>query len=524
MGAAGVLGAGSAAPGEVAGSVSTDRHNDAVTGLQSASGTFRNKAGDKIGRAKSHHGRTRGKDAIADAANGMLDKVIDGIEDAVKKTAKHLDDDMSRGLKQMAKNHRENDQKLSDHFNGLGKGGKSDAKSPNSTPHTSLNSVGKGGNKTRNQLGQDHPNNSTRSDGAIEGCGDPVDVATGRVFLRQTDIELPCLPPVRFTRKFESSYRAGRHLGPSWASTVDQRLEFDSQGIIFVTEEGMLLSYDVPEEGASVLPARGPRWPLTHTPQGDWSIHEPETGLTRYFSMALHDPNLALLDEVADGRGNHCTFDYDDQTGAPLAIRHSAGYLLKFTSDDRGQISALYLAGGESQDIDVLVKSYGYDQAGNLVSVTNGSAHTTRFEYDSHHRITAWVDSNDSRYEYTYDIHSRCIAQGGAEGHLRYRYDYDQRDSQTGYRITTVTDSLGHVSRYVINDRLQVVAQTDPNGATTRTEYDEHDRVQSTTDALGRTAQLEYDIGRATPRPSYGAEWTSNHSNIRRPRPVPDTH
>ena len=109
-----------------------DEHDRVVTGLQSAGGTFRNKAGGKIGRAKSHHGRTRGKDAIADAANAMLDKVIEGIEDGVKKTAKHLDDNMSRGLKQMAKNHRENDQKLASHFSGLGKGGGQGAKSPHS--------------------------------------------------------------------------------------------------------------------------------------------------------------------------------------------------------------------------------------------------------------------------------------------------------------------------------------------------------------------------------------------------------
>ncbi|MFI2187891.1 hypothetical protein [Streptomyces sioyaensis] len=44
-----------------------------MTGLQRAGGTFRNKAGGKIGRARSHHGRTRGKDAITDAANAMLD-------------------------------------------------------------------------------------------------------------------------------------------------------------------------------------------------------------------------------------------------------------------------------------------------------------------------------------------------------------------------------------------------------------------------------------------------------------------
>ncbi|MFE7612786.1 nucleic acid/nucleotide deaminase domain-containing protein [Streptomyces celluloflavus] len=86
-----------------------DAHDKAVTGLQSAGGTFRNKAGGKLGRAKSHHGRTRGKDAIANAAAPMIDKVMDGLEKGVKRTAKHLDESMTGGVKQMARNHRGND-------------------------------------------------------------------------------------------------------------------------------------------------------------------------------------------------------------------------------------------------------------------------------------------------------------------------------------------------------------------------------------------------------------------------------
>ncbi|CAM5646543.1 MULTISPECIES: YwqJ-related putative deaminase [Streptomyces] len=107
-----------------------DAHDKAITGLHGAGGHFRHAAGGKIGRAKRHHGRTRGKDAIADAANVVVDKVIDGLEDATKKTVKHLDDNMTRGIKQMAKNHKENDEKLSSHFAGLGKGGKKEPKGP----------------------------------------------------------------------------------------------------------------------------------------------------------------------------------------------------------------------------------------------------------------------------------------------------------------------------------------------------------------------------------------------------------
>ncbi|QIY53496.1 RHS repeat protein [Streptomyces sp. RPA4-5] len=479
-----------------------EEHDRVVTGLQSASGTFRNKAGGKIGRAKSHHGRTRGKDAIADAANAMLDKVIDGIEKGLKKAAKHLDDSMTRGIKQMAKNHHDNDKALADHFKGIGKNDKKDPKAPNANGSKSprkSNDRGADG-KARQQLDKEHPNNNSRVDLAKKGCGDPVDVATGRVYLTETDIVLPGVTmPLVFRRKFESSCRVGRHIGPSWTSTIDQRLEIDEQGIVFVTEDGMLLSYPIPELGQSALPDRGPRWPLTSAEHGDWAVHNPDSGLTRYFTEAQHSPGLALLDEITDRNGNHITFDYEDQTGVPLAMRHSGGYHLKFTSDERSRVTALHLAGGAQDGSDVLVMTYGHDDAGNLTEVTNSTGIPNRFEYDHEHRMTAWVDTNGSRYEYIYDQQSRCISQGGSDGHLRYTYVYGSLDPQTGHRVTAATNSLGHTTSYRINEHLQMVAETDPLGNTTHTTYDDADRPLSVTDPLGHTTRyIRDEHGRVT--------------------------
>ncbi|MEU8682165.1 DUF6531 domain-containing protein [Streptomyces sp. NPDC048611] len=494
-GGSGGSGGGGGAGGSGGFSFDKGEHDKVVTGLESAGGTFRNKAGGKIGRAKSHHGRTRGKDAIADAANVMLDKVIDGIEGAVKKTAKHMDENMTRGVKQMAKNHEDNDRALSDHFKGLGKGDTKDPKAPRGGGGSGAGGKKNGGaeGKARDQLKKEHPNNNTRVDLTKKGCGDPVDVATGRVYLTETDIVLPGTMPLAFRRKFESSCRVGRHIGPSWTSTVDQRLEIDEQGIVFVTEDGMLLSYPVPQMGQSVLPSRGPRWPLTVAEHGDWAVHNPDSGLTRYFTQAQHSPGLALLDEIADRNGNHITFDYDDQTGAPLAIRHSGGYHLKFTTDEHGLLSTLQLAAGGEDGTDLVVTTYEHDESGNLTAVSNSSGLPNGYEYDAQHRMTAWIDTNGSRYDYTYDQHGRCVEQGGTEGHLRYRYAYEPVDPETGHRVVAVTNSMNHITRYKINECLQVVAETDPLGHTTSTRYDSYDRVLSVTDALGHTTRYERD-------------------------------
>ncbi|MET7795982.1 nucleic acid/nucleotide deaminase domain-containing protein [Streptomyces decoyicus] len=98
-----------------------DAHDSVVNVLKRAGDTFRNKGGSKISRAKNHHGRTRGKDAIANAAAPMIDKVIDKLEDGVKRTATHLDEKMVGGVKKMKLNHRENDDSIATEIQSIGK-------------------------------------------------------------------------------------------------------------------------------------------------------------------------------------------------------------------------------------------------------------------------------------------------------------------------------------------------------------------------------------------------------------------
>ncbi|WP_051093879.1 RHS repeat domain-containing protein [Streptomyces sp. MspMP-M5] len=65
------------------------------------------------------------------------------------------------------------------------------------------------------------------------------------------------------------------------------------------------------------------------------------------------------------------------------------------------------MVGAAEGGSDQLIRSYGHDENGNLTTVTNSTGAVTRFEYDTEHRMTAWGDSNDSRYEYTYDHRPR---------------------------------------------------------------------------------------------------------------------
>jgi RHS repeat-associated protein len=330
-----------------------------------------------------------------------------------------------------------------------------------------------------------HSNGKTCAETACKN--DPIDIAMGRMLLPQTDITLPGSLPLVFRRTFDSSRRSGRWFGPAWSSTVDQRLEIDSEGVIFSCDEGSLLAYPHPAPGVPVMPTHGRQWPLDRVEDG-YTLTDPGTG--RVWHFVDHSDELALLAQIDDRNGRWIAFEYDE-AGAPTAIVHHGGYHLKLTTSE-GRVTALHLAGAAADGSDQEILRYGYT-GGHLTEVINSSGRPLRFGCDEHGRITSWTDTNGSQYDYVYDDQDRCTYQSGTNGHLEATFTWDDVDPATGLRPTTFTDGMGHAERHLINDRAQVVAEIDALGAVTRFEYDRHNRLLSRTDPLGHVSRTTYD-------------------------------
>jgi RHS repeat-associated protein len=336
----------------------------------------------------------------------------------------------------------------------------------------------------------------SRPDGERPADGtDPVDLASGRMFLPQTDVEIPGILPLAFTRRTESGLTTGRFLGPSWSSTVDERLQIDAIGVVHVTADGLLVTYPHPVPGDPTTPESGrARTLLARDADGDYTVTDPDTGLTRHFTAPSgSEPGgdaTAWLTGITERNGHTITVDRTEE-GLPLALVHSAGHQVKLTTAD-GLVTALALADGGEDGADLPLMSYGYED-GNLTAVTKPSGATTTFVYDDRHRVIAWIDSNGSRYDYLYDDRDRVVAEGGEAGHIQITLAYTEPDPETGRRTTTLTTAEGHATRHLIGAGCRVLATTDPLGHTTRFTHDTRGNLLTRTDPLGRTTAYSYD-------------------------------
>ncbi|BBJ44733.1 type IV secretion protein Rhs [Streptomyces antimycoticus] len=321
---------------------------------------------------------------------------------------------------------------------------------------------------------------------------DPVDVATGEMVMPATDVSLPGALPLVLERTFVSGHTCGGWFGRTWAATLDQRLELDADGIVFVTADGMVLRYGVPTPGEDTFPARGPRWPLRWdgAAGGTMRVEIPERGRTLHFAPLGGNGNELPLEVIEDRNGRSITFTYDED-GTPHEVAHSGGYRIAIDTDpELMRVTGLRLLGVGDAEEGTLLVSFGYNGAGDLTEVFNSTGEPMRFTYDDQHRVTSWTDRNGTSFGYVYDHRGRVLRTIGSDDMMTGRFHYDEAS-----RTTVYTDSLGHRVTYVFDEAYRAVARTDALGHTTRTEWDPETRrlPLSVTDPLGHTTRYAYD-------------------------------
>ncbi|MEU8765019.1 RHS repeat-associated core domain-containing protein [Streptomyces sp. NPDC048659] len=473
-----------------------DEHTHASTQLNAVSAGIHGKTAGKLAKAKTAHGRARGKDSIADAIDPVADKALEALTKAAKTMGDHVGQTLPKVVKQISVDHKNTDDNLRDRFARQRKGDP-DRGSGRDGGGPRRDGRGDSGRKPPQALNsaKDDPRRHAIPETKKRCENDPVDVATGEMILTHTDLSLPGVLPLVLRRTHLSGYRFGHWYGHSWASTLDERVELDlasSPGAVWARQDGSLLVYPgLPQDdGSLVAPLEGPRlglsWYSQHEDETTYRVTDPRSGLTRFFTGSPYRASTAYwLTGIEDRNNNRITISRRPD-GAPTVVAHSGGYTARVTTE-AGRAAALHL---HTPDGLVEIRRYGYDDAGLLTEIFNDSGVPLRLAYDSEGRITSWTDRNGSAFRYLYDAAGRVKATVGPDGVLSSSFAYDTHP-EIGHSLTRYTDSTGATTLFQMNEALQVVTETDALGHTSRFSFDARDELLTQTDATGRTTCFE---------------------------------
>ena len=163
---------------------------------------------------------------------------------------------------------------------------------------------------------------------------------------------------------------------------------------------------------------------------------------------------VAGLQDITDLNGNQVTFTDN-------GVFHSSGESIQFIRDPQGRIKQII-------DPDGNTVTYGYDAAGDLVSVTDQEDLTTQFTYldTPAHFLDEVIDPLGRMASKTeYDENGRVRAVIDAQGN-RVVQEFDP-----GFFTGTITDANGNITNLVYDERGNIIREIDPDNNTTFREY-----------------------------------------------------
>ncbi len=160
------------------------------------------------------------------------------------------------------------------------------------------------------------------------------------------------------------------------------------------------------------------------------------------------------------------------------------------------------------------VTKFKYDSKGDLESVEDALKHVTSYEYDSHGDRTAEHDPEGNKRTWAYDEDSNVTSTVSPRGHASGAKEESfttkiERDEQE--RPKTITDPLGHTSKYVYDADGNVESYTDGNSHTTKYEYNADNELIKVTRPNGNTTKTGYNAEGQVTSETDGNEHTTKY-------------
>ncbi|MBE8596495.1 RHS repeat-associated core domain-containing protein [Xenorhabdus sp. BG5] len=336
--------------------------------------------------------------------------------------------------------------------------------------------------------------------------GDPIDVTTGSLFDRRTDIELGQTVPLQFTRSWSPGYRG--LLGENWLDNFSECALVTGDRVEILTTEGASLHFALPDSYNHSVNPEHPNFKLSRYKQG-LILSDRHSSIRKYFTLPTateKDGTLSWrLTEHRDRNDNTIRFHYSEQ--------HQ---LIKVSHSDGPELILLYRENGLLEEIrrtdnglNEVMARYRYHDNGWLADADSTQTYHLFYEYNEQGLISRWSDNDQTAVDYVYDKQGRCTYSVGSGGFYSVHLSYEPG-------ITRSTTPQGHTTTWHYNDQQQVTQVETPCGGITRYEYDEWGNLRRQILPKGEMITLDYlaDTGLvATFTNAISATWNYHYDN-----------
>ncbi|GGK81462.1 hypothetical protein GCM10012284_14360 [Mangrovihabitans endophyticus] len=354
--------------------------------------------------------------------------------------------------------------------------------------------------------GTDPPPAAAPAAGGGASGADPVDLGSGLIVDRHTDLTLSDVMPVSVTRTYQQSDTGRRSFGIGVNSDYDIYLYSEQQWVQadLILPDGSKVHYRRITPGgtgtneflsaafaADPTPTRFNKSTLAWNGDG-WDVRLRD-GTTYVFG------DEAPLREIRDRFGNAITITRAPAAADPDGIVRAKGPITQVTSPGGKWIAFTRDAANRvtrAEDNLGRAVTYTYTSDGHLATVTDANGGVTTYTYASG-RLASARDPRGTVYlTNTYDAAGRISKQTAADGstfQLAYTTDANGRITET-----RLTDPRGTVRRVTFNAQGFTTSDTAAFGtASAQTLQISRDAVTNLptayVDALGRRIELTYD-------------------------------
>lgn len=312
--------------------------------------------------------------------------------------------------------------------------------------------------------------------------GEPVDVATGKVFSTNADFSLPGPIPFVWNRTYYSNAEVEGPLGYNWHHSYNM-------GIYDMGNGWFTLRLQDGRETAIPTLAVGDAYYnrqeqlLWQRDSAGYALVDKDKYIYR-FESPRNKEGFQMLSAIETLAGFAIRFRYDAM-GRLVEMIDSSKRRLMVEGDEMGRILRIYSIVKEEEISHI---SYRYDVNGNLVETRDALNATKHFHYDGHLLIQL---TNQSGLNFYWEYEgrgddARCVHTWGDGGVLEYWFEYEEGK-------TVDRNSLGHLSEHYYDERMLVYKMIDANGGVTYQTYNEYNELELMVNPEGHSTRYEYN-------------------------------